>query len=230
MSTTTPQPVKNLAQYIDHTLLRPDAKEAEILKACDEALEFKFKTVCVEPRWLPQVAARLEGSEVLPIAVISFPHGDDPTDSKVSQAKAAVAAGAKEIDMVMNRQWLQEKRFTEFYLDIVSVVTSIPGIPVKVILETSELTHEEKIVACGLCKAAGAAFVKTSTGFSKAGATAEDIALMRLVVGPQMGVKASGGIRTQADAVKMIEAGASRVGASASVAIVTGGAGATRGY
>lgn len=230
MAGDTSKNSENLNQYIDHTLLRPDAKEADIIKVCDEALEYRFRTVCIEPQWLPLVVTRLEGSNVLPITVIAFPGGEDATESKVLQARDAVAAGAKEVDMVMNRTLLKSRRYTEFYLDVISVVNIIPKTPVKVILETSELTYEEKVLACGLCKAAGAAFVKTSTGFSKSGATPEDVALMRAIVGNDVGVKASGGVRTREDALLLIAAGASRLGCSASVAIVKGEAATSRGY
>ncbi len=210
-----------LAKYIDHTLLRPEATKDEILKVCAEAKEFSFKGVCVELKWIPLVAEQLNGTSVLPVTVISFPAGSDSTSSKVSQTSQAVRDGAKEVDMVLNRTLLKEKNYAAVLADISGVVEAAKGTPVKVILETSELTRDEKIVACTLSKAAGASFVKTSTGFSKSGATAEDVALMRETVGPEMGVKASGGVRTFSDAQKMVQAGATRLGTSASVGIVT---------
>jgi len=213
---------QSLASFIDHTLLKPGAKVEEFEKLCQEALENRFKTVCVEIPWLPYVVEKLKGSSVLPIAVICFPEGTSSTREKVEQTKIAIQAGAKEIDMVLNRVWLKAGKFKEVFEDIKSVVEAAEGLPVKVILETSELSHEEKVSSCVLAKLAGASFVKTSTGFSKSGATVEDIQLMRRIVGPEMGVKASGGIRSQADAIKMLEAGANRLGTSASVAIVKG--------
>jgi deoxyribose-phosphate aldolase len=211
---------RHFAQYIDHTLLRPDAKEGEISKLCDEALEFSFKSVCVEPKWVSLAASRLKGSVVFPITVISFPHGTDPSVLKIKASVDAVKAGAKEIDMVLNRTLLKNREFAAVLEDIQGVVKEC-GVPVKVILETSELTDNEKITACVLAKVAGASFVKTSTGFSKSGASDTAVRLMRNIVGPEMGVKASGGIRTYADAVRMVEAGANRLGVSASIAIVT---------
>lgn len=214
--------MKNLNEYIDHTLLRPDAAEHEIRRVCREAVEYRFKTVCLEARWLPVAVEELRGTPVLPITVISFPKGDDPTAKKAEATSEAVKAGAKEIDMVLNRALLQKRRHRELLEDIRAVVAASDGVPVKVILETSELTDPEKLMACALAKAAGAAFVKTSTGFSKSGATESDVRLMRAAVGEEMGVKASGGVRTRADAEKMIAAGANRLGTSASIAIVKG--------
>ncbi|NBT58674.1 deoxyribose-phosphate aldolase, partial [bacterium] len=154
--------------------------------------------------------------------VVCFPEGTAPTSEKIKKTQEAVAAGAKEIDMVLNRDLLKAKKYSEVLQDIKGVVEASGGAPVKVILETSELNREEKAIACALSKIAGAAFVKTSTGFSKSGATEEDVRLMRQIVGPEMGVKASGGVRSHEDAVKMVSAGASRLGTSASVAIVSG--------
>ena len=220
----------DLAPYIDHTLLKPDAKESEIIQLCAEAKQFGFHTVCIEAKWLALAVRELKGSRVLPITVVSFPGGRDSTDSKVSQVRAALAAGAGEIDMVLNRESLAQFRYADVYQDISAVVAASSGRPVKVILETSELTEYQKVAASALCKAAGASFVKTSTGFSKSGATLEDVRLMRSVVGPGFGVKASGGIRTTQDALKMVEAGATRLGTSASVAIVQGVAASVGGY
>lgn len=213
---------KELALFIDHTLLRKDATAPEFEKLCQEAVQYGFKTVCVEAKWLPLVTQKLKGSTVLPIAVICFPEGTAPTTEKIQKTQEAVKAGAKEIDMVLNRDLLKAGNYAAVLHDIHGVVEAAGPAPVKVILETSELNHEEKAIACALSKIAGAAFVKTSTGFSKSGASVEDVRLMRKVVGPEMGVKASGGVRSYDDAMKMINAGASRLGTSASVAIVTG--------
>lgn len=217
-------------EYIDHTLLRPDAKEAEVVAICDEAKEFGFYSVCLEPKWLPVALRILSGSSVLPITVIGFPSGAIPSDQKREQALAAVVAGAREVDMVLNRDLLKAKRYREVFADIHGVVEAAGNAPVKVILETSELSRDEKVIASALSVAAGARFVKTSTGFSKSGATVEDVALMREVVGPNIGVKASGGIRTSEEALKMLNAGASRLGLSASVAILKGAKAAGGGY
>lgn len=214
-----------LSQFIDHTLLRPEATRAEIEKVCHEAIENQFKTVCVEVQWLPVVSEMLKGTSVSPIAVVCFPQGTANTSEKVKSTVEAIKAGAKEIDMVLNRELLKQRRYIDVLKDIEGVVIAAAGHPVKVILETSELTTEEKAIACALSKMAGAAFVKTSTGFSKSGATVEDVKLMRDLVGPNMGVKASGGVRSYEDAMKMIQAGANRLGTSASVAIVQGATG-----
>jgi len=211
-----------LASMIDHTLLRKDASEQDFIQLCDEAKKYQFKTVCVEVEWLPFVAKKLQGSSVLPIAVVCFPEGTAPTSEKVQKTHQAIQLGAKEIDMVLNRGLLREKNYGAVLSDIKEVVQAAAGNPVKVILETSELSRDEKVIACVLAKLAGASFVKTSTGFSKSGANVEDVRLMREVVGKEMGVKASGGVRSQDDAIRMIDAGASRLGTSASVAIVTG--------
>lgn len=219
-----------LAQYIDHTLLRPEATEEEILKVCDEAVAHNFKTVCVEAKWLPTVSARLKGSKVLPITVISFPHGKDSTEKKHQDTLTAVRNGAKEVDMVLNLELLGKKDYAAVWNDIHQVVLAAGPVPVKVILETSELSDTEKRVACVLVKAAGAHFVKTSTGFSKSGATEADIRLMRDMVGEGFGVKASGGVRSYEDAVKMIRAGATRLGTSASVAIIQGASSSSGDY
>lgn len=222
---------KALAQYIDHTLLRPDATEPEILKLCEEAREFSFRTVCIESKWLPVAVKKLKGSSVLPITVISFPKGEDPSPKKAADTLSAVQAGAREVDMVLNRTLLKKRDHSAVFDDIQAVVEAANGVPVKVIFETSELTREEIVAACALSKAAGAKFVKTSTGFSKSGATVEDVRLMREMVGADCGVKASGGIRTTQDAQNMIAAGANRLGCSASIAIVQGqGTSGTSGY
>jgi len=212
----------NLAGMIDHTLLKPDASREQLIKICEEAKQFNFATVCVNSSNIPLVARELKGTTVKPIAVVGFPLGAASTQSKSFEAKEAIRAGAQEIDMVINIGALRSKDYKLVYEDIKAVVEASVPHKVKVILETSNLNEDEKIITCALSKTAGAAFVKTSTGFGKGGATVEDVALMRRIVGSDMEVKASGGIRTQEDAEKMIEAGADRIGASASVAIVTG--------
>ncbi|MGK5086048.1 deoxyribose-phosphate aldolase [Bdellovibrionota bacterium FG-2] len=212
---------ETLAQKIDHTLLKPDATKEEIKRICEEARQYHFATVCVNSVYIALVAELLKGSSTKPIAVVGFPLGAAATATKAFEAREAVRVGAQEIDMVLNIGALKGRDYALVLEDIRQVVEVSKPHGVKVILETSSLTEDEKIIGCALSKAAGAAFVKTSTGFASGGATAEDIALMRRIVGPEMGVKASGGIRTYEDATKMIAAGASRVGASASVAIVT---------
>ncbi|MGE3260832.1 MAG: deoxyribose-phosphate aldolase [Bacteriovoracia bacterium] len=219
-----------LAPLIDHTLLKPDATEEQVRQLCAEALHFGFATVCVYPKFLPLCGELLAGSAVLPIAVIGFPTGKESTEQKVSEAKDAVAKGAKEIDMVLNTDLLKARFLRPVYGDIRKVVQAAGQVPVKVILETCLLSNEEKILACALAKASGAAFVKTSTGFAANGATVADIALMRAAVGSDMGVKASGGIRSTENALEMILAGADRLGASASVAIVGGKSETGAGY
>jgi deoxyribose-phosphate aldolase len=215
-----------LAAKIDHTLLKPEATREEIERVCEEARKHQFATVCVNSTYIGLVAELLKGSVTKAIAVVGFPLGAASTASKAFEAREAVRAGAQEIDMVINIGALKSREYGTVLEDIRQVVDASRPYPVKVILETSSLNDEQKVIGCALSKAAGAAFVKTSTGFGTGGATAEDIALMRRVVGPEMGVKASGGIRTLEDAEKMIAAGASRIGASASVAIVTKATGA----
>lgn len=213
----------DIAQYIDHTLLKPDATRDEVLKLCDEARRHSFATVCLNSSNIGTAARALQGSRVVPIAVVGFPLGAALPSAKAFETREAIRCGAKEIDTVINIGALKAKDYALVLKDLEMTVQAAGRIPVKVILETSQLTLEEKIVGCALSKAAGAAFVKTSTGFGGGGATVEDISLMRKVVGDDVGVKASGGIRSTDDAMKMIAAGANRIGASASVAIVTGG-------
>jgi len=213
---------RDLAGVIDHTLLKPDATREDVIKLCDEARRYGFATVCLNSSNVALAARLLAGCPTKPIAVVGFPLGAAATSAKVFETREAIRAGAQEIDMVINIGALKGRDYGLVLKDIAAVVEAARPKPVKVILETGALTQEEKIVGCALAKAAGAAFVKTSTGFGPGGATPEDIALMRRVVGNDMGVKASGGIRTTADAKKMVEAGANRIGASASVAIVTG--------
>ena len=211
---------KELASMIDHTLLKQDATEADVKKLCEEARKHKFATVCLNSAFIAKAAQLLKGSGVKPIAVVGFPLGAGTTAAKSFEAREAIQNGAQEIDMVINVGEMKSTNYSFVLEDIRGVVEASKPFPVKVILETSLLDYEQKTIACALSKAAGAAFVKTSTGFASGGATAEDIALMRKIVGPEMGVKASGGIRTTEDAERMIQAGATRIGASASVAIV----------
>ena len=212
----------DIAPFIDHTLLKPDATREEIIKVAEEARKYGFATVCVNSANVGTVARILAGSKTVPIAVVGFPLGAGLPTAKAFESREAIRCGAREIDMVINIGALKAKDYQWVMKDIATVVEASKPWPVKVILETSQLTQDEKIVACALSKAAGAAFVKTSTGFSSGGATSEDIALMRRIVGEDVGVKASGGVRSAEDAMKMIAAGANRLGASASVAIVTG--------
>ncbi len=212
----------NLSPFIDHTLLKPNATDDQVEKLCREAREFGFASVCINSAYVPLAARLLSGSSVKVCTVVGFPLGAMSTDSKAFETRDAVGKGADEIDMVINVGKLKSGDYQYVMDDIRAVVTSAQGRCVKVILETASLTDEEKAAGCILSKAAGAHFVKTSTGFASGGATAEDIALMRRIVGSKMGVKASGGIKTTEDARRMIAAGASRIGASASVAIVKG--------
>ncbi len=216
-------PANDLAPLIDHTLLKADASRDELKKLCDEARKYGFATVCVNPVNVRYCAQQLEGASAKAIAVVGFPLGASTPNAKSYEAREAVRQGAAEIDMVINVGALKNGDYALVLEDICAVVTASAPKPVKVILETGLLNHDQKVIACALSKVAGAAYVKTSTGFGPGGATAEDIALMRATVGPDMGVKASGGVRTTEDARKMIEAGATRIGASASVSIVGGG-------
>lgn len=211
-----------LNRYIDHTLLKPAATRADITKLCAEAKEYRFASVCVNSAHIAEVAAALAGTDVAPCCVVGFPLGAMETEAKAFEAARAAALGAKEIDMVMDIGAAKEGDFARVEADIAAVVSAIQGqAKLKVILECCLLTDEEKTAACLAAKRAGADFVKTSTGFSTGGATEHDVALMRAAVGDDMGVKASGGIRTREDALRMIAAGASRIGASAGIAIVT---------
>lgn len=220
----------DLARAIDHTLLKPEATREELLKVCEEAKTYGFATVCVNSSNVALVAQELKGTPVKPIAVVGFPLGAMSAEGKAYEAAVAVAEGAREIDTVINIGALKAKDFQKVHEDIAAVVEAAHPYKVKVILETSNLTQDEKIAGCIISKAAGAHFVKTSTGFGKGGATVEDVTLMRQIVGKDMEVKASGGIRTTEDALKMIKAGADRIGASASIAIVTGKTESKGGY
>ena len=211
-----------IASLIDHTLLRPEATRADIVKLCGEARQYGFATVCINPYWVPLAASELAGSAVKVCTVAGFPLGAPSTEAKVAEAAAALRAGAREIDMVINVGALRSGDCDAVKLDIQAVarVCHDANAIVKVILETALLNDAQKNTACGLAQAAGADFVKTSTGFGPAGATVQDVVLMRHAVGPRMGVKAAGGIRTLDDFRAMVAAGANRVGASASVKIV----------
>ncbi len=218
----------DLAKMIDHTLLKPEATRAEVVALCEEARTHRFASVCVNTTWVPLCKAMLAGTDVMVCAVVGFPLGAMAPTAKAYEAREAVRQGAREIDMVLNIGALKSKDYETVFEDICRVVKAAAPAGVKVILETSALNHDEKVIACSLSKLAGAAFVKTSTGFGKGGATVEDVALMRALVGNDVGVKASGGVRTAEDAIKMAQAGANRIGASASVAIATGKVDATK--
>lgn len=212
-----------LAGYIDHTLLKPDAIESQFEQLCTEAVRYKFKSVCVNSSWVPFVAKKLRGTGIAVCSVIGFPLGGMDTRSKAFEARSAMASGATELDMVINVGALKSGNLKLVEEDIRAIKRACRSTTVlKVILETGLLTEAEKILACEISKKAGADFVKTSTGFAGSGATVEDIALMRRIVGPGMGVKASGGIKTFDQAIALINAGASRLGCGASVAVITG--------
>ncbi|MBM3269604.1 MAG: deoxyribose-phosphate aldolase [Candidatus Sericytochromatia bacterium] len=219
---------------IDHTLLKADATEAEVRKLCEEARQYQFMSVCVNPSWVALAAKLLSGSGVKVCTVIGFPLGATDTATKEFETAEAVHNGADEVDMVVNVGALKSKNYQVVEDDIRAVVDAArkarKDVVTKVILETALLTDEEKVVGCALSKSAGADFVKTSTGFSTGGATVKDIALMRATVGPELGVKASGGVRDTKTAQALVAAGATRIGASASVAIVKGTAAAGGGY
>ena len=211
----------DIRKLIDHTLLKPEASEEAIKKICGEAKEYGFKSVCVNPSRVGLVAAELEGSDVLPCCVIGFPLGATLPEVKAFEAAAAIEEGAKELDMVINIGAAKDGNWELVKKDIEAVVTAANGeAAVKVIIETCLLTDEEKVLACQCAMEAGADFVKTSTGFSTGGANEQDVALMRKVVGDNLGVKASGGVRTPEDAEKFIKAGASRLGTSNGVKLL----------
>ncbi len=213
----------NIGSMIDHTILKADAQKSDVIKICMEAKKYKFKSVCVNSCYTELVAKELKDSDVLVCTVVGFPLGAMDTKAKAFETARAIELGANEVDMVINIGALKDKDFDFVKNDIKEIVDTANGKAiVKVIIEACLLTEDEKIKACELAQEAGADFVKTSTGFSTGGATPSDIALMRKVVGPNMGVKGSGGVRTQEDALNLIEAGASRIGASASIAIVEG--------
>jgi deoxyribose-phosphate aldolase len=210
-----------IAAAIDHTLLKPEATKDEITFLCAEAAKYQFASVCVNPFWVPLCAKLLKGHPVAVCTVVGFPLGANRAETKAEEARRAIAEGATEIDMVLNIGALKSGLLAEVEQDIRAVREATRGVILKVILETALLNDEQKIAACEISKRVGADFVKTSTGFSTGGATAADVALMRRVVGAEMGVKASGGVRTQKDARLMLNMGATRIGASASVKIVS---------
>ena len=213
---------EKLAGYIDHTLLKADATREDFEKLAAEARAHSFATVCVNSVNVRLMKQLLRGCDVPVCAVVGFPLGAMSPRTKAFETREAIRCGAGEIDMVVNIGALKSRDYDLVLRDIKAVVEAAKPIGVKVILETSKLTHEEKVIVCALSKAAGAAFVKTSTGFGGGGATVEDIELMRALVGQEMGVKASGGVRSKSDAEAMVRAGANRIGASSSVAIVQG--------
>lgn len=215
---------KNIAQMIDHTLLKADATEVEVTTLLEEAKQYKFASVCINPTWVKTAAEFLRDTpEVKVCTVIGFPLGATTPEVKAFETKNAIENGATEVDMVINIGALKDQQYDLVEKDIKAVVDAAKGNALtKVIIETCLLTDEEKVKACQLAVKAGANFVKTSTGFSTGGATVEDIALMRKTVGPEIGVKASGGIRSLEDAEAMIKAGATRIGASSGVKIVNG--------
>lgn len=222
---------KELANIIDHTLLKADATQAEIIKLCAEAKEFNFASVCVNTSMVKLASEELKGCDVDVCTVIGFPLGATTSEVKAFEVKNTIENGATEVDMVINIGKLKDRDLEYVKNDIKAVVDAAKDKAlVKVIIETCLLTDEEKVIACELSKEAGADFVKTSTGFSTGGATSHDIALMRKTVGSDMGVKASGGVRTREDAMNMVENGATRIGASASIAIATGTKQETKGY
>ena len=214
---------RELARTIDHTLLKPDATAAQVLKLCDEAKVYHFASVCVNPCRVALAAKALEGSDVTPCCVVGFPLGAIPGESKAAETAVAVKNGAREIDMVINIGAAKDGDWALVESDIAAVKAACGDkAKLKVIIETCLLTDDEKVQACLAAKRANADFVKTSTGFSKAGATVEDVRLMRKTVGPDIGVKAAGGIHNRAEAMAMLEAGANRIGASSGIAIVSG--------
>lgn len=216
--------VKNLSGMIDHTLLKPDATTSEIKQLCEEAIQYRFASVCVNPSYVEYCFNLIKSSAVKVCTVIGFPLGATTTQSKFLEAKEAVKNGAEELDMVINIGKLKDKDY-EYVFNDIKVIADLSKKHLctsKVIIETCLLSDEEKIIACLLSKAAGANFVKTSTGFSKGGATVHDVTLMKFVVGDRLQVKASGGIRSYEDAIAMANAGATRLGASAGVKIIAG--------
>lgn len=214
---------KELAKYIDHTILNPNAKDEDIIRVCKEAKEFDVASVCVNSYMIPLAKRELEGTDVKPISVVGFPFGAGNTVGKVEETKQAIKDGAEEIDMVINVGALRDGKYDYVREDIKAVTdaTHEAGKLIKVIIETAYLTDEEKVKACELSKEAGADFVKTSTGYAGGGATVADVKLMRETVGEDMGVKASGGIHTFEETMSMIEAGANRIGMSRTVDVLS---------
>ena len=221
---------ERLAATIDHTLLKADATEAAIQRLCDEALEHAFAAVCVNSRWPPTIAMRLNHSSVAPCSVVGFPLGASMPATVADEARRAIDAGAREIDMVISIGDAVAGNWETVQDGIATVHTACFGVPLKVILETCLLDDDQKRRVCRICRDLGVAFVKTSTGFSTGGATVDDVRLMREAVGPDMGLKASGGIRDRETAIAMLEAGATRIGCSAGVAIVSNSEPGTSAY
>jgi len=213
---------ENMGRYIDHTLLKPEATRKDIIQLCREAIENRFYSVCINPSYLITAVKELEGSMVKVSVVVGFPLGASTTAAKAFEAAEAVAGGAEEVDMVLHIGALKGREEQYVIDDITAVVEAVKGKTVKVIIETGLLTEEEKVLACRLVKQAGAGFVKNSTGFGPGGASIADIQLMREVVGHELGVKASAGVRTSKEVRAMIEAGANRIGTSSGVNIVAG--------
>jgi deoxyribose-phosphate aldolase len=215
---------QGIAPLIDHTLLKPDATRPDIAQLCAEAREFGFASVCVNPYWVPFAAEKLSGTHVRVCTVIGFPLGANQTTTKIAEAQLALSQGAGELDMVQNIGALRSGELDAVRDEIAALarLAHSHGAILKVILETALLDNDEKITACQLAAQAQADFVKTSTGFSKSGATVEDVSLMRRTVGPSMGVKASGGVRTLEALREMVAAGATRIGTSSGIAIVSG--------
>ena len=216
---------RELARVIDHTLLRTDAKKEDFDRACAEAIQYSFRSVCVFSGDVEYVARKLEGSDVIPIAVVGFPHGQMTPVAKAFEAQDAIERGAREIDMVIHVSAVKSKHYILVLEDIQQVVKACGEMPVKVIIETALLTDTEKVAACTLAKTAGARFIKTSTGKEAGGATVADVRLMREVVGDEVLIKASGGVNTREFAYELIEAGADRIGTSNGIALVTGATG-----
>jgi deoxyribose-phosphate aldolase len=226
-----PSEVRALARLMDHTLLRPQATRAQIEQIAEEARQWCFGTICVNPAWVPLAAEKLRGSGVKVAAVVGFPLGATLTSVKRAEAQSVILAGAEEVDMVMNVGAMRsgDRETVENDIRGVAEVCHEGGAILKVILENAYLSEQEKVEACRIVQKAGADYVKTSTGFGPTGATVEDVRLMRQTVGPEMGVKAAGGIRNLADAVAMLDAGATRLGTSASIAILEEAAAALAG-
>jgi deoxyribose-phosphate aldolase len=212
--------LNDLARKFDHTLLKATAAEADIRKLCDEARQYSFASVCVNPCWVTLCAELLKGSDVLVCTVVGFPLGANATAIKVEETRLAVRQGAGEVDMVINVGWAVEGRWDELENEIREICEAAGKVPLKVILETCYLNNDQIVRACQASSKAGAAFVKTSTGFATAGATVDHVRLMKKSIASGMKVKASGGIRTLSDTLAMLEAGAERIGASAGVAII----------
>ncbi|ACA30940.1 deoxyribose-phosphate aldolase [Histophilus somni] len=212
----------DIAQFIDHTALTAEKTEQDILDLCNEAIEHNFFSVCINSGYIPLARQKLQNTNVKICTVVGFPLGANLSTVKAFEAKEAIKAGATEIDMVINIGWIKSNQWESVKADIQAVLAACEGALLKVILETCLLTKEEIITACKICRELGVGFVKTSTGFNKGGATVENIALMRQVVGENIGVKASGGVRDTKTAIEMIKNGATRIGSSSGIAIING--------